>query len=93
MTRTELAQRLALKFPQLSYTDSDISVKSILEALTSCLAKGSRVEVRGFGAFTLNIRRPRLGRNPKTGEKVQVPEKCAVHFKPGIELKERVNQQ
>jgi integration host factor subunit beta len=66
-------------------------VKVILDALTDALARGDRIEIRGFGSFTLNYRPPRLGRNPKSGEKVQVPAKYVPHFKPGKELRERVD--
>ena len=67
-------------------------MKVILDALTDSLAQGDRIEIRGFGSFTLNYRPPRLGRNPKSGEKVQVPAKYVPHFKPGKELRERVDQ-
>jgi integration host factor subunit beta len=63
----------------------------ILDALTSALVKGDRIEIRGFGSFALNYRPPRIGRNPKSGDKVQVPEKYVPHFKAGKELRERVD--
>ena len=91
MTRAELISHLARKFPQFAQIDAELSVKTILEAISDMLAQNSRVEIRGFGSFTVNIRPPRLGRNPKTGERVPVPEKRAPHFKAGVELKERVN--
>ncbi len=92
MTKSELIARLAARFPQLAAKDADFAVKVILDALTDALARGDRIEIRGFGSFTLNYRPPRLGRNPKSGEKVQVPAKYVPHFKPGKELRERVDQ-
>jgi integration host factor subunit beta len=71
--------------------DADFAVKMILDALTSALVKGDRIEIRGFGSFALNYRPPRTGRNPKSGDKVQVPEKYVPHFKAGKELRERVD--
>jgi integration host factor subunit beta len=91
MTKSELIDRLAQKFPQLVAKDADFAVKMILDALTAALARGDRVEIRGFGSFALNYRPPRVGRNPKSGEKVQVPEKYVPHFKAGKELRERVD--
>jgi integration host factor subunit beta len=72
--------------------DAAISVKAILDAIGNSLAHGGRVEIRGFGSFSLNHRPPRIGRNPKSGEKVPVPGKYAMHFKAGKELRERVDQ-
>lgn len=91
MTRSELITKLASRFPQLTQVDADLSVKTILDAISIRLAQGGRVEIRGFGSFSVHSRPPRLGRNPKTGERVPVPEKFVPHFKPGIELRERVN--
>jgi integration host factor subunit beta len=90
MTRSELIARLAAHFPQLTAKDAELSVKAILDALSEALAKGNRIEIRGFGSFTLNYRPPRNGRNPKTGETVPVPAKRVPHFTPGKELRERV---
>jgi integration host factor subunit beta len=92
MTKSELIARLAARFPQLVAKDADFAVKVILDALTDALARGDRIEIRGFGSFALNYRPPRLGRNPKSGDKVQVPAKYVPHFKPGKELRERVDQ-
>ena len=92
MTKSELIARLAARFPQLVAKDADFAVKVILDALTDALAAGDRIEIRGFGSFALNYRPPRLGRNPKSGDKVQVPAKYVPHFKPGKELRERVDQ-
>jgi len=92
MTKSELIARLAERFPQLVAKDAELSVKVILDALSEALAKGDRIEIRGFGSFALNYRPPRIGRNPKTGEKVGVPAKYVPHFKAGKELRERVDQ-
>jgi integration host factor subunit beta len=91
MTKSELIARLAERFPQLVAKDADFAVKMILDALTSALVKGDRIEIRGFGSFALNYRPPRTGRNPKSGDKVQVPAKHVPHFKAGKELRERVD--
>lgn len=92
MTKSELIARLAERFPQLVAKDADLSVKMILDAMSEALAKGDRIEIRGFGSFSLNYRPPRVGRNPKTGAKVEVPAKHVPHFKAGKELRERVDQ-
>lgn len=91
MTRSDLIARLAERHPQLLAKDAELAVKVILDALSSTLASGGRIEIRGFGSFALNYRPPRLGRNPKSGEKVQVPAKYVPHFKAGKELRERVD--
>ena len=91
MTKSELIARLAERFPQLVAKDADFAVKMILDALTSALVKGDRIEIRGFGSFALNYRPPRIGRNPKSGDKVQVPAKHVPHFKAAKELRERVD--
>lgn len=91
MTKSELIAQLAERFPQLVAKDADYAVKMILDAMTDALARGDRIEIRGFGSFALNYRPPRTGRNPKSGEKVHVPEKYVPHFKAGKELRERVD--
>ena len=91
MTKSELIDRLAERFPQLVAKDADYAVKMILDALTAALVRSDRIEIRGFGSFALNYRPPRVGRNPKSGDKVQVPEKYVPHFKAGKELRERVD--
>lgn len=91
MTKSELINLLAERFPQLVVKDAELSVKSILDAMTDKLSSGERIEIRGFGSFSLNYRPPRSGRNPKTGSKVQVPEKYVPHFKAGKELRDRVD--
>lgn len=91
MTKSELIERLAERFPQLVAKDADYAVKMILDAMTDSLSQGGRIEIRGFGSFALNYRPPRVGRNPKSGEKVRVPQKYVPHFKAGKELRERVD--
>jgi len=91
MTKSELIARLAERYPQLVAKDADFAVKTILDAMADALANGQRIEIRGFGSFALNWRPPRIGRNPKSGDKVMVPEKRVPHFKPGKELRERVD--
>ena len=91
MTKSELIARLATRFPQLVAKDADFAVKMMLDAMSEALAKGDRIEIRGFGSFALNYRPPRMGRNPKSGDKVSVPEKYVPHFKAGKELRERVD--
>ena len=92
MTKSELIAKLAGRFPQLVAKDADYAVKMILDAMTAALTRADRIEIRGFGSFALNYRPPRVGRNPKSGENVQVPEKYVPHFKAGKELRERVDQ-
>lgn len=91
MTKSELISRLAARFPQLVTKDAELSVKTIIDAMAESLSKGQRIEIRGFGSFDLNHRPPRIGRNPKSGEKVKVPEKYVPHFKAGKEMRERVD--
>ena len=91
MTKSELITRLAARFPQLVTKNAELSVKMIIDAMAESLANGQRIEIRGFGSFDLNYRPPRIGRNPKSGEKVKVPEKYVPHFKAGKEMRERVD--
>jgi integration host factor subunit beta len=91
MTKSELISLLAAQQPQLDYRDVELAVKELLEQMSAALSSGNRIEVRGFGSFSLHYRPPRVGRNPKTGATVQVPDKFVPHFKPGKELRERVN--
>lgn len=91
MTRSELVATISQRFPQLTTKDAEVAVAEILQAISKTLATGNRVEIRGFGSFSLNYRPPRTGRNPKTGEKVAVPGKHAPHFKAGKELAAMVN--
>jgi integration host factor subunit beta len=74
------------------HKDAELSVKTILDAMSNSLKKKQRIEIRGFGSFSLNYRSPRIGRNPKSGEKVNVPEKYVPHFKAGKELRARVDK-
>jgi integration host factor subunit beta len=89
MTRADIVERLANHL-ELSHQQAAEAVSAVLEALTSALRRGEEIELRGFGSFRFRQRRPRLGRNPRTGAKVQVPAKKVVYFKPGKELKERL---
>lgn len=91
MTKSELIELLAAKQPQLDHKDVELAVKELLEQMSGALASGERIEVRGFGSFSLHHRPSRLGRNPKTGDSVHVPDKRVPHFKPGKELRERVD--
>lgn len=91
MTRAELIEQLALQHPQLTLKDIDLAVRIIIDEMSRAMSKGNRVEVRGFGSFGINHRPARKGRNPKTGALVMVPAKYAPHFKPGKELRERVD--
>lgn len=91
MTRSDLVEELAARFHQLTQRDAEYAVKTILDAVGDALERGHRVEIRGFGSFSVNHRPPRLGRNPRTGEAVQIPSKRVPHFKPGKALREAVD--
>ncbi|SRR5690606_21726884 len=91
MTKSELIERIAARQPQLSLKDVELAVKTVLEQMSQTLATGERIEIRGFGSFSLHFREPRQGRNPKTGETVELTGKYVPHFKPGKEMRERVN--
>ncbi len=91
MTKSELIARLAERNPRLVARDADEAVNTMLDAMTEALSTGQRIEIRGFGSFALNYRPPRVGRNPKSGDRVQVPAKHVPHFKAGKELRERVD--
>lgn len=91
MTKSELVEALAAKQVHLKTDDVDMAVKTLLEQMSGALASGERIEIRGFGSFSLHYRAPRIGRNPKTGESVALPGKHVPHFKPGKDLRERVN--
>ncbi len=96
MTKSELIALLAADPAvignHLAARDVDDAVNSILNAMTAALAQGSRIEIRGFGSFSLNYRPPRVGRNPKSGDTVEVPAKIVPHFKAGKEMRERVDK-
>lgn len=92
MTKSELVANLTAKLPHLMTRDVDDAVSLMLDAVAAALTRGDRVEIRGFGSFSLNFRPARQGRNPKTGTQVEVPAKHVPHFKAGKELRERVQE-
>ncbi|HBZ49368.1 MAG TPA: integration host factor subunit beta [Halieaceae bacterium] len=92
MTKSELIEAIAAKQTQLSLKDVELAVKSVIEQMSNALTASERIEIRGFGSFSLHYREPRQGRNPKTGDAVQLPGKFVPHFKPGKQLRERVNK-
>ena len=91
MNRSDLVEKLARQFDQLTLADAKAATDTLIGAMTSALAGGGRVEIRGFGSLSLSYRPPRIGRNPRTGVEVQVPAKAAPHFKMGKDLQERVD--
>jgi len=98
MTKSELIEslarrqsQLAYKDVELAYKDVELAVKTILEHMANTLSSGERIEIRGFGSFSLHYRPPRVGRNPKSGDPVSLPAKYVPHFKPGKQLRERVD--
>ena len=91
MTKSDLILMLARRQTRLSFNDVDLAVRAILKYMTDELSNHKRIEMRGFGVFSIRYRPPRVGRNPKTGESVSLQEKHVLHFKPGKELRERVN--
>ncbi|ART79129.1 integration host factor subunit beta [Oceanisphaera avium] len=91
MTKSDLIERLAEQYSHLGTKEVENAIKEILEQMSVSLESGDRIEIRGFGSFSLHYRAPRQGRNPKTGEKVELSGKHVPHFKPGKELRERVN--
>ncbi|HZJ95402.1 MAG TPA: integration host factor subunit beta [Thiopseudomonas sp.] len=93
MNKSELIERIVDQHEQLSVRDVELAVKAMLEQMTQVLSSGNRIEVRGFGSFSVNYRAPRTGRNPKTGEPVELPGRYVPHFKPGKELRDRVNDR
>ncbi len=92
MTKSELIERIAEQQDQLSLKDVELAVKLMLEHMSQVLAAGERIEIRGFGSFSLHYRAPRVGRNPKTGDSVELSGKYVPHFKPGKEMRDRVNE-
>ena len=92
MTKSELIELLARRQPHLKLDDVDLSVRTLLQMMGGALATGQRIEIRGFGSFSLHFRPPRTGRNPRTGETVALPGRYVPHFKPGKELRERVSE-
>jgi len=91
VTKSELIEILSKKFHFLPQGEVEIAVKSILDQMSNALSGGDRIEIRGFGSFSLHFRPPRIGRNPKTGDSVELSSKYVPHFKPGKELRDRVN--
>ncbi len=92
MTKSELIEKLATDFPHIQVKDVESAVKEILEQMAGSLAANERIEIRGLGSFSLHFRAPRVGRNPKTGDKVELDGKYVPHFKPGKELRDRVKE-
>lgn len=93
MTRSDLVTLLAERFTQLTHRDAEFALKAMLDAMSEALAHGHRIEIRGFGSFSINRRPPRLGRNPRSGEQVLIPEKLVPHFRPGKALREAVDAE
>jgi integration host factor subunit beta len=91
VTKSELVQALSEKFSDLEKRDVELALNCLLRQMTDSLAQGERIEIRGFGGFSLHHRAPRTARNPKTGEAINLPAKVALHFKPGKEMRDRVN--
>lgn len=92
MTKSELIDHLAKLQPHLVHRDVELAVNAILRQMANSLAKGERIEVRGFGTFSVRRRSARIGRNPRTGETVAIPTKRVLHFKPGKDLRDRVDE-
>lgn len=92
MTRSDLVEALSERFNQLGQRDAELAVKAILESIGDALVSGQRIEIRGFGSFSVNQRPPRVGRNPRSGESVHIPAKRVPHFKPGKALREAVDK-
>ena len=92
MTKSELIEYIAEKQDHLPVRDVELAVKLLLDYMSDILAAGDRIEIRGFGSFSLHYRAPRMGRNPKTGENVELEGKYVPHFKPGKEMRDRVNE-
>ncbi len=91
MTKSELIEAIAKEQSQLAYQDVELAIKCMLEQMSQALSSGERIEIRGFGSFSLHYRPPRIGRNPKTGEAVALAGKYVPHYKPGKELRDRVD--
>ncbi len=92
MTKSELIEIIGRHQPHLPVKDVELAIKCIIEQMNLALSSGERIEIRGFGSFSLHMRPPRVGRNPKTGESVQLARKYVPHFKPGKELRDRVDE-
>ncbi len=93
INKKDLIEIIASEQNQLPYKDIELSVKTVIDSMIQSLKKGERIEIRGFGSFSLRYRKPRVGRNPKSGQSVSIDERYVPHFKPGKNLKERVKQK
>ena len=93
INKKDLIEIIAKEQDQLPYRDIELSIKTIIKSMVNSLKKGQRIEIRGFGSFSLRYRKPRVGRNPKSGQSVNIEERYVPHFKPGKNLKERVKQK
>jgi len=91
MTRSDIVEELASRFSQLTQQDAEFAVKAILDAMNDALVRGQRIEIRGFGSFSVSHHAPRMGRNPRNGESVAIPQRRVPHFKPGKALREAVD--
>lgn len=92
VTKSELIESIAERYEMLSSRDVELAIKTMIDSMAQVLATGGRIEIRGFGSFSLHYRAPRIGRNPKTGDTVALTGKHVPHFKPGKELRDRVNE-
>jgi len=92
VTKSDLIQILSERYPHLAARDVELAVKGMVEHMTETLATGRRIEIRGFGSFSIRYRAPRMGRNPKTGAQVELVSKHVTHFKPGKDLRDKVNE-
>jgi len=93
MTKSELIQRLSQKYPHLYQRDIEVLVNTVFGEISNALAQNNRVELRGFGAFSIRVREPRAARNPKNGEIVNIGERRAIYFRTGKELRDRINKK
>lgn len=93
MNRSDLIDEMAARFGSLTRNDTDLAVNTVLDAVGNALVTGRHIEIRGFGSFSVNHRPARIGRNPRNGESVAIPEKRVVHFKPGKALRESVDKR
>ena len=92
INKKELIEKISKNQDQLPHRDIELAVKTVIDCMTHALSSGNRIEIRGFGSFSLRYRKPRVGRNPKSGETVKINERYVPHFKPGKNLKKRVNE-
>ena len=91
INKKELIEKISKNQDQLPHRDIELAVKTVINCMTQALSTGERIEIRGFGSFSLRYRRPRVGRNPKSGMSVTINERYVPHFKPGKNLKNKVN--